>query len=253
MKDTFYPHLKEVLFHQNFDYLMSLDRKIESFRSLGVEHLYVVHFDQEFANLEQEVFVQNYLLAFNVKEVVAGFDFTYGRKGIGNIRTLEAHGRGKFRVSSVAKVERYGNKISSTLIRDLLKTGAVSHIAGYLGGDYETVCKVPQVVRQSDFRIFKKTELEFSSLTMLPTSGFYEVELSAGMHRFKTVCQIIESHSNYAVMECELPKNLALKKDNQITIKWLRDWSEVLLLQGTTQLPLVIVWLFLCKKSRQRF
>ncbi|MED3562498.1 adenylyltransferase/cytidyltransferase family protein, partial [Bacillus xiapuensis] len=43
---TFYPHPKEVLLHQDFDYLMSLDRKIESFRSLGVEHLYVVHFDQ---------------------------------------------------------------------------------------------------------------------------------------------------------------------------------------------------------------
>ena len=135
---TFFPHPKEVLHQVKFNYLLSLDRKIEILEQLGVERLYIVHFDKTFACLEPEIFVEKYLISLQVKEVVAGFDFTYGNKGLGNMETLEAHGKGAFCVTTVPKVELYGNKISSTLIRQFLSDGQVEHIVDYLGDYYLT-------------------------------------------------------------------------------------------------------------------
>ncbi|MEH7482436.1 FAD synthetase family protein [Neobacillus drentensis] len=83
---TFFPHPKEVLNQMKFPYLISIERKIEIFEMLGVEQLYVIRFDEKFASLEPEVFVQQYLISLQVKEVVAGFDFTYGSKGLGNMK-----------------------------------------------------------------------------------------------------------------------------------------------------------------------
>ena len=39
----------------------------------------MVNFSSRFANVSVEDFVENYIIKNNVKEVIAGFDFTFGK------------------------------------------------------------------------------------------------------------------------------------------------------------------------------
>ncbi|MGT2357246.1 hypothetical protein ACVPOS_10585 [Staphylococcus aureus] len=43
----------------------------------------MVNFSSRFANVSVEDFVENYIIKNNVKEVIAGFDFTFGKFGKG--------------------------------------------------------------------------------------------------------------------------------------------------------------------------
>ncbi len=45
----------------------------------------MVNFSSRFANVSVEDFVENYIIKNNVKEVIAGFDFTFGKFGKGNM------------------------------------------------------------------------------------------------------------------------------------------------------------------------
>ena len=63
-------------------------------QKLGVDTFYIVEFDQEFASLSPEEFVINYLTNLGVIHAVAGFDFTYGHKGKGNMERLKSDSGG---------------------------------------------------------------------------------------------------------------------------------------------------------------
>ena len=221
---TFFPHPKEVLNQVKFNYLLSLDRKIEILEQLGVERLYIVHFNKKFASLAPETFVEKYLISLQVKEVVAGFDFTYGSKGIGNMKTLETHGKGEFRVTTIPKVELYGNKISSTLIRHFLSDGKVEQIAESLGGHYLTKGFITQIYSYSDFT--SKVKLEVSFFNTPPKDGFYEVEVLLGDHKFQSTCNISNGKSKEILVEIEIPSYTNIGNHKELTIKWLKQTSK---------------------------
>ncbi|WP_207198833.1 FAD synthetase family protein [Peribacillus sp. TH14] len=222
---TFFPHPKEVLNQVKFNYLISLERKIEIFEHLGVEQLYVVRFDKDFARLEPELFVQKYLISLQVKDVVAGFDFTYGSKGLGNMQTLETHGKGAFRVNMVPKVELYGKKISSTVIRNFLNSGQVNQIADYLGDHYQTKGCITQVYPLLRLNPVSKVRMEVSSFNTLPSHGFYEVDVLMKEQRFQSVCSIYARKDGEVAVEIEIPKLIKIAHREEVTIKWLNEWS----------------------------
>ena len=88
---SFFPHPKEVLSNGEkvIPYLMPMNDKRRIFEELGVNCFYLIQFNKEFARLSPKEFVQTYLLEFGAKQVAAGFDFTYGHRGEGNMDTLK--------------------------------------------------------------------------------------------------------------------------------------------------------------------
>ena len=139
---SFFPHPKTVISNgkKQVHYLMPLSEKEERLRQLGVNTFYFVQFDQEFASLSPEQFVANYLIQLGVVHAVAGFDFSYGYKGTGNMDRLKLDSGGLVEVTKVGKVECKGEKISSTCIRERLLKGNVEEIPDFLGRPYELKC-----------------------------------------------------------------------------------------------------------------
>ena len=65
-------------------YLTSLSQKAHM-ADLGVDYLYEVDFTSAFANLAPQVFVDQYMVGLHAEVVVAGFDYTYGKKETANM------------------------------------------------------------------------------------------------------------------------------------------------------------------------
>ena len=88
---SFFPHPKTVIRKgkRQFHYLMPPSQKEKMLSELGVDFFYFVKFDQEFASLSPEQFVKNYLIDLGVTHAVAGFDFSYGYRGTGNMDRLK--------------------------------------------------------------------------------------------------------------------------------------------------------------------
>lgn len=134
---SFFPHPKTVFSNQEVDYLMPMEQKAERLKELGVDIFYITEFTKDFAALSPETFVQEYLVKMQVKHAVAGFDYTYGKRGAGTIHTIAPHSQFKIGIEVVEKFEMYGSKVSSTNIRELLQNGQIDTVTKLLGKPYQ--------------------------------------------------------------------------------------------------------------------
>ena len=204
---SFFPHPKTVISKgkEQVCYLMPQSEKEEMLQKLGVDRFYIVEFDKEFASLLPEQFVSNYLMNLGVVHAVAGFDFSYGYKGIGNMDRLKSDSGGLIETTKVKKKACNGEKISSTCIRERLLNGKVEEIPDFLGRPYEVKCDWDGV-------FFKPLPCY-----TLPAPGRYAVTLKNGLKSIKTEVMVKENHEGLS-LECveESPYNMK----GRLTILW---------------------------------
>ena len=110
-------------------------------QSLPVDYFLIVNFNQRFANLNPDYFIQEILVKrLNTKHLVIGDDFHFGKARRGNFSLLKTEGeRYHFNVEDTASYAVEGNRVSSTLIRDALNNGMLVNAKALLGRDY-SVC-----------------------------------------------------------------------------------------------------------------
>ena len=121
--------------------LMRLREKVSQFNRLPVDDLLVLKFNQHFANLEADAFIQHILLEkLNVKHLVVGDDFHFGKARRGNFALLQAAGlRYGFTVEDTCSTIVEGLRVSSTAIRQALASGDLAKVEQLLGRPY-SIC-----------------------------------------------------------------------------------------------------------------
>lgn len=158
-------------------YLSPRARKVELMASLGVDVLYFVHFTPEFASLDPQSFVDQYLVGLNAAVVVAGFDYTYGKKAIANMQTLPAYAQDRFEIIAVPAHLDDGEKISSTRIRAALDTGNVDLANRLLGYHYRTTGPVVHGEARGRTLGFPTANIDTPNIERLPGIGIYTVRM----------------------------------------------------------------------------
>ncbi|MCF6251482.1 MAG: bifunctional riboflavin kinase/FAD synthetase [Methylococcaceae bacterium] len=121
--------------------LMRLREKVIQFKSLPVDKLLIVRFNQTFANYEAEDFITDFLLnKLKIKHLVVGDDFHFGKARRGNFAMLKENGLlFGFEVEDTRSLYMENQRVSSTLIRDALGSGDLAKAKRMLGRDY-SVC-----------------------------------------------------------------------------------------------------------------
>jgi riboflavin kinase/FMN adenylyltransferase len=136
---TFDPHPRAVLHPESAPPLLqTFDQKVEALGLLGVEQTIVVRFTPEFARVGAEEFLRDVVHErLQAREVYLGRGFAFGRGREGNIQLLrDVSARLGFHADEVAEVRLRGQRISSSLIRDLLSRGRVNLARRMLGRPY---------------------------------------------------------------------------------------------------------------------
>ena len=138
---TFEPHPREFFTPaQAPSRLTSLREKLELFAEAGVEYVYVCHFNQRFAQLTAEAFMQDILRdSLNAKAILVGDDFKFGAKRKGSVVDFQRAG---FQLVSLPDVTLHGKRVSSTAIREALAAGRLDEAAALLGRPYSISGKV---------------------------------------------------------------------------------------------------------------
>jgi len=138
---TFDPHPRR-LFQPHLPpfALTPMRLKARHVEALGVDFLYLQHFDHEFAAKTAERFVEEVLVdGLGVSHVVVGADYVFGHKRGGNVALLRemaaSHG---FQVTDVPPVVDDGGRVySSTRVRRALENGDPREAAAVLGRPWE--------------------------------------------------------------------------------------------------------------------
>ena len=121
--------------------LMCLREKVIEFNKLPVDNLLMVRFNRYFANCDAEQFIDDILInKLNVKHLVIGDDFHFGKARRGNFAMLKEKGKlYGFSVEDTGSFQVAGLRISSTLVRDALGAGDLIQAEKLLGHCY-SVC-----------------------------------------------------------------------------------------------------------------
>ncbi len=189
---TFDPHPSVVLRKSKAHAacITSIKDKAEEIERLGIDYLFIVNFTPSFAELLPQQFVDQYIIGLHVKHVVAGFDYTYGRLGKGTMETLPFHSREMFTQTVVEKVVENNEKISSTLIRELILNGDIDILPTYLGRYYKTKGIVVHGEKRGRTIGFPTANVEHIAEYILPNTGVYAVFCNVSGNWYKGVLNI---------------------------------------------------------------
>ena len=136
---TFEPHPREFFAPQSAPArLTTLREKLELLAETGVCQAMVCPFNAAFAALSAEQFIEQVLVqALQVKHLIIGDDFRFGRGRTGDFALLQEAGqRFGFSVESMQSVTVDGERVSSSGVRRALADGDMAHAARLLGRPY---------------------------------------------------------------------------------------------------------------------
>jgi riboflavin kinase / FMN adenylyltransferase len=180
---TFYPHPRMVLFPDShgLKLLQTQVEKIEKLERIGLQNVIVHPFTMEFSRLTAIEFVRDYLVnKLNVKTIVIGYDHQFGKNREGSLELLkELAPIYDFNVIEIAAQDIDDVNVSSTKIRNALKSGNIETANSFLGEPFEmngTVQTGKQVGRSLGY---PTANLDLgSSLKIVPESGVYLVRVT---------------------------------------------------------------------------
>ncbi len=135
---TFQPHPQTVLRNDPVPVISSLPLRLRLFERLGLDMACIIPFTAAFAAKSAQEFVDEYLFGqFQVKKLIIGYDFGFGRNREGSAEVLlqlsRQHG---FMFEVFPAVALEGQTVSSRVVRELLATGDFARAARLLGRPY---------------------------------------------------------------------------------------------------------------------
>ena len=152
--------------------------KIKALHRFAVDRVLCLRFDHGLASLEAEDFVQRILIdGLDVKYLVVGDDFRYGRGRKGTFASLEEAGRASgFPVVNMHTFSAGGERISSTRIRQALASGDLDTAESLLGRPYR-MCGRVAYGDQRGRTIGYPTANIYLHRKAAPVDGVFAVEL----------------------------------------------------------------------------
>jgi riboflavin kinase / FMN adenylyltransferase len=171
--------------------LSDVSDRVTLLREAGTDAVVVFHFNDAFANLSADGFIDRVRAAGDVRRIVVGPDFHFGRRAEGDVEKLRARGkRDGFVVDVVTPIEIAGAIVSSTRIRNLLLAGDVEAAARLLGRPYSIRGRVVHGAKRGRALGFPTINLALPKERLLPRDGIYAMWAEMGEGRFKAAASL---------------------------------------------------------------
>jgi riboflavin kinase/FMN adenylyltransferase len=145
----------------------------------GIDLLFAIPFELEFAALRPDEFVRRYLVeALKVRSLCVGANFNFGHRQCGTVETLRQWAR-EFELVEVAPVLFRDLPASSTRVREFILNGQVSRAARFLGRWFEIEGRIVSGAGRG--RKVTVPTLNLSPANeLLPKNGVYVSRISLG-------------------------------------------------------------------------
>ncbi len=165
---TFSTHVLSFIQKQEFKHLTNLDEKAKMASKMGFDYLLVFEVTEELVNLEPEVFISRFLSCAHT--VVVGFDFTFGKRGKGNVDLLKSFTT--FQTIVLDEMTYASEKIGSTRIREALSLGNIELANELLGYRYTISGEVIRGKGRGKYLGFPTANIDYDGY-LLPKAGVY--------------------------------------------------------------------------------
>lgn len=179
---TFYPHPRNIIKQQqsSINLINTLPERIQLLSKCGIDHLVIMPFTPEFAEMTATSFVEDFIIKyFHPSMIIIGYDHHFGLHRAGNFQLLETYSKqGEFILKEIPAHLLEESSISATRIRTALQQGDLPLAKQLLGYEYffqGTVVEGNKIGRTLGY---PTANLVISdSEKLVPSNGVYAVEV----------------------------------------------------------------------------
>lgn len=189
---TFEPHPLRVLAPDRAPRLVLAHKdKMQLIQSFGIDIMVIQTFDAEFAKMEAEEFVRNYLVErLRIRKIWVGKDLRFGRGRRGSVKELVGWGATSgFDVGVVEPILFQNARISSSRIRQMIERGQVDEVEPMLGRHHFVSGRVVSGHRRGRELGFPTANVQ-ARTEVLPLDGVYATLLEIGERRLRSVTNV---------------------------------------------------------------
>jgi riboflavin kinase / FMN adenylyltransferase len=191
---TFDPHPLEILQPERAPApITTLAERLDLIAALGIDATVIIPFTPEFSRIEAEVFVKDLLLGIlRAREIVVGYNHTFGRGARGDTRLLETLApRLGFTPHIVPPLTVGGVVVSSSAIREALRAGDMAEARRFLGRPYTVAGPVVSGAGRGRLLGFPTANLTPDRPLLIP-NGVYAgyARFNGGASRHPTVLNV---------------------------------------------------------------
>ena len=136
---TFEPHPRKLLFpDQPLGIITPLHQKLQLITDAGIQHVVVVPFTREFANLSAQEYIENFMVGvFHPHSIIIGYDHRFGHDRKGDIQLLEKMEQDYgYELIEIPEQLIDDAAVSSTKIRNAITEGKMEEATHMLGRNY---------------------------------------------------------------------------------------------------------------------
>ena len=172
---TFEPHPAVVLGKQiDFKWLSPPDERSTLLKAQSVDHIILQHFDRDFAAISAREFMENLSRQLGIRHLLVGHDFALGRDRQGDVPYLTGLGKELgYTLQTIEAVSDQNGVISSTRIRQNIRTGQVAEASRELGHFYEVFGEVVHGDGRGHSIQIPTANLDLPDDKLIPTNGVY--------------------------------------------------------------------------------
>lgn len=163
------------------------EKRYEKFAEYGVDYLYLTDFTSDFASISSDDFITHYIKGLNTQAVVVGFDYHFGHNKT-NAAYLARNCQ--FEVVTVPEVQDKGQKISSTRIRQLIRSGQIEEANCLLGFEFSTRGIVVHGDARGRTIGFPTANLAPIDRTFIPDDGVYVADVLVKGKRYRSMTSV---------------------------------------------------------------
>ena len=172
--------------------LTTREEKRIVFEKMGVDVLIEFPLNRKTAATEPVEFVQRYLVSqMQAAYICAGTDLSFGRRGAGNYELLQQYADSYgYQVELIDKVRMDGEEVSSTRVREAVRTGQMEAAARMLGTPYSVSGTVEHGRRLGRTIGMPTANLLPEQDKLLPPNGVYYSKVLMGGRIYSSITNI---------------------------------------------------------------
>ena len=178
---TFDPHPDIIINPESNVFLLTtLEERISLIKDLGVDVFLIIKFNKVMSKMPPEDFISKILIdSLQAKELFVGFNYKFGFQGKGNMDILREYSKFyKFKTNILKPIAANNTIISSTRIKDYIKSGEIKKAKILLGHAITISGRVISGKgRGRKLLNFATANIETPSDKILPVNGVYLVEI----------------------------------------------------------------------------
>ncbi|WCR58065.1 riboflavin biosynthesis protein RibF [Wolbachia endosymbiont of Ctenocephalides felis wCfeJ] len=218
---TFEPHPSTVLFNRKNFRLISQEYKKELISSYGVDYLYIIDFNEGFAQVSCDDFISKILInMYGAKHIVVGESCTFGYKRLGNTLTLKKYSETYgYSLVELEPLMIDGEICSSSSIRECIQKGEIETANKLLGRPYQISGIVTKGVCRGRKIGFPTINITIEDCMIKPKFGTYYAKVSFPSLDVASVCGARSHGSQYQGIEAT--ESFAKGSFSDANVNWL--------------------------------